>query len=264
MTRTLSPTLGAVVQALELDQKQVVTMADLRKTLESHQLRTDPKLVAMRLRRAGWLLETGVRGVWEFAPGAHAGPIGHADPLGAVKAIGARFPDLPIQVALSTAAWAGGFADRVPSTVELAVPPGVEVPRSISSLVRVVRFESRLPPRRDRGVLVHRPEAVLVHMAERPADVRSWASTTQWLPDLAAAADASQVAGELAGRTKATRARFGYLLQGLRPDLVAGLETEATTKTWFGPRGTLRRHSQRWQVADTLLPFDPATLSGGD
>lgn len=243
-----------------MEQPQVVTMADLRAILERHQLRTDPKVVALRLRRTGWLLQTGIRGVWEFAPGAHAGPIGHGDPLGAVKAIAARFPALPVQIALSTAAWAGGFADRVPTTVEIAVSPGVVVPRSISSLVRVVRFESQLAPKRDRGVLVHRPETVLVHMAERPSDVRSWASAAQWLPDLAAGADPGQVTVELAGRTKATRARFGYLLQGLRPDLVAGLETDARTKTWFGPRGPLRRHSQTWQVADTLLPFDPTTL----
>lgn len=262
MTRTLSPSLGAVVETLEMDQPQVVTMADVRRIVESHHLRTDPKLVALRLRRAGWLLETGVRGVWEFAPGAHAGPIGHADPLGAVKAISARFPDLPVQVALSTAAWAGGYADRVPATPEVAVPPGLDIPRTVTTLVRVTRFSPRLDPIRTRGTFVHRPETVLVHMAHRPADVRSWSSAAEWLPDLAADANPDLVHTELGGRSKATRARFGYLLQGLRPDLVEALRSSASTKTWFGPRGPLRHHSQEWQVADTVLPFDPAALTG--
>lgn len=260
MTRTLSPSLGAVVETLELEQPQVVTMADVRQLVDRHHLRTDPKLVALRLRRSGWLLDTGVRGVWEFAPGAHAGPIGHADPLGAVKAIAARFPDLPAQVALSTAAWANGYADRVPAMPEIAVPPREDIPRTVSGLVRVTRFETHLDPVRKRGTLVHRPESVLVHMAHRPADVRSWSSAAEWLPNLAADADPELVHTELITRPKATRARFGYLLQGLRPDLVKGMRTSASTKTWFGPRGPLRRHSQQWQIADTILPFDPAAM----
>ncbi|MDT5031236.1 MAG: hypothetical protein QOC94_1407 [Actinoplanes sp.] len=32
------------------------------------------------------------------------------------------------------------------------------------------------------------------------------------------------------------------------------------TKTWFGGRRKIVRHDNRWQVADTLLPFDPRTL----
>jgi hypothetical protein len=54
---------------------------------------------------------------------------------------------------------------------------------------------------------------------------------------------------------------MGYLLQGLRPD-IAGRITGPSTKTWFGPRRTVIRHDSRWQVADTLLPFDPRTLKG--
>jgi hypothetical protein len=66
--------LGTVVESLELEQPQIVTMALVRALVARHGIRTDPKLVALRLRQRGWLLETGVRGVWEFAPGAHAGP----------------------------------------------------------------------------------------------------------------------------------------------------------------------------------------------
>jgi hypothetical protein len=31
-------------------------------------------------------------------------------------------------------------------------------------------------------------------------------------------------------------------------------------KVWFGPRGSLKHHSARFSVDDTLLPFDPASL----
>ena len=67
---------------------------------------------------------------------------------------------------------------------------------------------------------------------------------------------------ELAGRPSATRARTGNLLQGMRPDLADAIRESSPLhgKTWFGPRGHLRRHDNVWQVADTSLPFDPRTL----
>ena len=78
--RPLSPTLAAVVEELELDQPVVVTADDLSGIVARHGLGTPVKVIAARLRGAGWLLPTPQRGVWEFAPGAHAGAIGHGDP----------------------------------------------------------------------------------------------------------------------------------------------------------------------------------------
>lgn len=260
MTRTLSPTLGAVVAELELEQPQNVTIDDLRKIATEAGLRTDVKVIAARLRERGWLLPTGLRGVWEFAPGAHAGAVGHGDPLGAVKAFSQRHPDVELTVCLSTAAWAGGYADRVPGRVEVAAAPRVPVPTSLNRVASLSRFSANLPLTRLKGVRVHRPESVLVHMAHHPSDVRSWASAAEWLPDVAADADAHAVEEELADRPASTRVRLGYLLQALRPDIAQAQRDAARTKVWFGPRGTLRRHSQAWLVADTLLPFDPAKL----
>jgi hypothetical protein len=34
----------------------------------------------------------------------------------------------------------------------------------------------------------------------------------------------------------------------------------AQGKVWFGQRGSLRRHDERWRIADTVLPFDPSEL----
>lgn len=261
MTRSLSPVLAAVVESLELEQPRLVTMGQVRSLVERHGIGSDPKLVALRLRRQGWLLDTGVRGVWEFAPGAHAGPYGHGDPLGGVKAFRLQHPRVSVAVALSTAAWAHGQADRVPSRVEVAVPLSVRTPATLSAVARVTRFEARLPLVEVKGAGVHRPESVLVHMAQRPGDVRSWISAAEWLPEVAAAADQEAVAEELAGRPAATRSRLGYLLQTLRPDIALPLAPTTANKVWFGPRGPLLRHSQRWHVADTLLPFDPASLT---
>jgi len=105
-------------------------------------------------------------------------------------------------------------------------------------------------------------ESVLVHMAAKPSAVRSWASAVEWLPDLAAELVWEAIAQELQVRPRAARARTGYLLTGLRPDLAEriGPLAETTSRTWFGPRGKPLRHDSRWQIADALLPFDPRTL----
>jgi hypothetical protein len=76
---------------------------------------------------------------------------------------------------------------------------------------------------------------------------------------VAAEVTADDVLAELRDRHATVAARLGYLLQGLRPDL-AGQITGPSTKTWFGPRSRVIRHDSRWQVADTLLPFDPRNL----
>ncbi|WP_425955926.1 type IV toxin-antitoxin system AbiEi family antitoxin domain-containing protein [Xylanimonas sp. McL0601] len=72
-TRTLGPALGQVIEELELDQPIVVTTADVAGIAARRGIKTPASEIARRLRLSGWLLPTGQRGVYEFAPGAHAG-----------------------------------------------------------------------------------------------------------------------------------------------------------------------------------------------
>ncbi len=264
MTRTLSPQLGAVVERLELEQPQIVTLSTLTDLVHSLGIRTQPRLVALRLRERGWLLEIGMQGVWEFAPGAHAGPFGHGDPLGRLKAATSRDHGLGLQLALSTAAWASGYADRVPHTPEVTLGEDAPVPAGLGRVARVLRFVPHLEPVEVKGLPAHRPETILAHMATRPRDVRSWTSSEEWLSDVAADAQVDPVLTEMAGRPAAARVRLGYLLQRLRPDIADAMRPAVGQKAWFGPRGPLLRHSAPWQVADTVLPFDPAALPAAD
>lgn len=261
MTRTLPRSLAGIVEDLELDQPAIVTLATIAEIAGRRSLRSEPKLLAARLRNHGWLLPTGVRGAWEFAPGAHAGPYGRGDPFMTVHAVLCLHPDLEVVIALGTAAWAHGYADRLPTHPELASPRGSpQVPAALARLARVTTYTSRLEPVVLKGIATHRVESVLVQLAEHPSDVRSWSSVQEWLPALAADADVDLVLRELAGRPKAARVRLGYLMQTLRPDIAEQMKVAVTSKVWFGPRARLRRHCQAWQVADTVLPFDPAEL----
>ena len=264
MTRTLSRSMGAIVEELELNQPSVVTIDDLRGLAARLGLKTDAKVLAARLRAGGWLLATGTRGVWEFAPGAHTGPYGHADPVTVLRAALARRPDVDAALALGTAAWAHGIADRVPSRLDIAVPAHRPAPAGLAQSASVTVFTSHIGYETRKGVPTHRLESVVVHLAQKPAAVRSWQSVEEWLPELASELDTDLLAQELTGRPNTVAVRVGYLLDGLRPDLSETLRDGVGTKVWFGPRGPLRRHNARWQVADTILPFDPSSLPGVD
>jgi len=261
MTRSIPISLAPVLERLELDQPEIVTLKQLTAIAAEVGVRTAPALIAHRLMRRGWLLGTGLRGAWEFAPGAHAGPHSRGGALLPVKAALALEPGLPAAVALSSAAWVHGLADRTPSRIELAVRPGVHVPAGLGRSVHVLRFDARLAPLKRKGVPVQRFETLLVHLATQPSRVGSWGGVAEWLGDVVVEAVEADVLRELEGRPKAVRVRLAYLLQGLWGELAERIGADARTKVWLGPRTKLRRHSQRWHVADSILPFDPAQFA---
>lgn len=250
---------------LELDAPEIVTMADLTQLVERTGIGTEPRVVAARLRERGWLLPTGTPGVWEFAPAAHAGPIGHGDPHLPLRTALAARPTLNVAVCLASAMRAHGLTERAPDRLEVAVPTGTSVPEGLRRSARVVMLEAQLPPQVLRGVPVHERATVLVHLAARPTDVRGWGAVADTLADLVASTEPTDINRELARRPRSVRVRLAYLLQGVAPDLAGRLLPpdeggRSAPKVWFGPRGPLKRHSTRFSVADTLLPFDPAEL----
>lgn len=260
--RALPRSLAAVVEALELDQAHLVTTSEIEALRRRAGIATPAKVVADRLRKHGWLLPTPRRGVYEFAPGAHAGPLSRGDATTPLQAALHARPDLAAGLTLQSAAWALGAADRTPARLEIAAGDR-EVARSLNATLaefaRVLVFAPRLPKETRRGVPVLAAESVAVHMATRPRDVRSWGSALEWLPDLTAELDWENLQVEIQSRPSAVVARLGYLLSGLRPDLAAQM-APAAGKVYFGGRGPLLRHDARWQIADTLLPFDPRSL----
>jgi len=261
VTRSISPSMAPVLARLELDRPGVVTTGGLSALLDEFGIATPSRIVAARLREAGWLLPTGQRGVWEFVPAAQAGAISSSDPTLAFKAFLSAHPNSDCALTFQAAAWAHGMADRVPSRLEVATPTGALARRLPRSLMPSA-FRPVLPTTVLRGVPVLLVESVLVHLAAKPSDLRSWTSAAEWLPALAAELDGKRVLDELASRPQTVCARAGYLLQGLRPEISDAIRDQhgVTSRTWFGPRGPVRRHRNGWQVADTLLPFDPTLL----
>lgn len=258
MARTLPQSIAPVAEALELEQARLVTIGQLEGIMDALGLEGSPKKVAAELRSHGWLLPTAKTGVWEFAPAAHAGPYGFGDPTVDLKAVLLSRPDRKCALTFQSAAWAHGLADRVPARLEVAAEGGADA-RALVRAGDVTHFVPILETFILRGVPVLAPESVLVHMATSPRAVR-WQSAMEWMPDVAAEVNAERILEELSGRPRAVRVRLGYLLQGVRPDIAHLFVSDVVNKVWFGPRGSLRRHDQAWLVADTLLPFHPASL----
>ena len=268
--RTLGPALGQVIEELELDQPVVVTTRDVADIALRRGIKTPASEIARRLRSSGWLLATGQRGVYEFAPGAHAGPYGHGDPLVTLRAyLAARGPSDrgDAVVCLSSAIWLHGLADRAPNRHEVALPPGGRVPAGLAREFRVVRFASATQPVDRDGIPVHGPATILAHLASRPTDVRNWGLVTDALPDLVDQADRDDLTAELASADAATRTRLGYLLRDVdttRLNLAdLGVHKSAHT-VWLGPRVNGGQYDARWNVLDTCgaATLTPAKTKG--
>lgn len=262
--RTLPAGLAAIVEALELNQVRLVTTEMLEDLRLRAGIATPARQIASRLRERGWLLATRRRGVYEFAPGAHAGPLSRGDQTLQLQAVLTTRTDWSVGLTMQSAAWALGLADRTPSRLEVAVP-NREVGRSVGGVLgdeaRVLTFAAQLPMEHHRGVPVLSVDSVVVHMAAHPAHVRSWQSALEWLPDLVAEATHDRVEQELTGRPRAVAARTAYLLSGMRPDISAQVAPTPAGKVWFGPRDHLLRHDSKLLIADTILPFNPRTLA---
>src|SRR5262245_64940489 len=95
-------------------------MSRLDELVRSAGIRTKTRTVAARLRERGWLLPTGQRGVWEFAPAATAGAYSRNDPLTPLRAFLAQRPTARCALTFQAAAWAHSLADRVPVRIEIA------------------------------------------------------------------------------------------------------------------------------------------------
>ena len=224
-------------------------------------LKTPGRIIAHRLARLGWLLPTPVRGAWEFAPAERAGAIIGRDPLLPLRALlSASRNDLPAALALGSALWVRDLAERSPDRHQVALPSGIPTPTALRREYRVLRHTAHLDPARVGDVPVHRPATVLVHLAARPTDVRSWSGVLDCLPALVQLSSHDEITTELRGRPESVHVRLAYLTSGVEPGLSSRLGIEPAWKVWFGPRRTLRRHDSTWNVADTVLPCHPSEV----
>ena len=261
MTRSISTSMAGVMERLELERPAIITSEILTQILQEEGILTPTRVVAARMREKGWLLPTAVRGAWEFVPASTAGAYSSNDPLLNIKSVFIKHDNNRFGVSFQSAAWIYGVADRIPSRIEVATKDA-QTSRFLHSVATTSVFIPMLEYREMKGVPVLAPESVIVHMATKPTAVRSWQSALEWLPEMVVLLEKDAIMNEVSNRNNAVIARIGYLLQGMRPDISNEIYDHyiPRCKTWFGSRGPLLRHDNRWLIADTILPFDPRRL----
>lgn len=257
MTRAIPASLAGIVEALELDAPLVVTSREMLDLVNRLQVKTPANVVVQRLAREGWLLPSGVKGVWEFAPGAHGGRIGNRDPFLVLRAQRAATPELDARVALESALWLHGFIDRAPSRHIVSVPELTRPPIGLQRAYKTTRFNPVEPAVKVKKLPVCAPATALVHLANAPTAVGNWGLVLDGLGALVEAADSAAVLAEARDRPNATRARLGYLVEPFDRRLADELDVADFGTVWFGPRQPVRRRNARWHVVDTVMPRFP-------
>jgi hypothetical protein len=263
MTRLITPSLAAIVEQLELEQTRLITRQHLKNLWDSEAtLNTSLTELVRHLKTQGWIVPSGVRGVYEFVPGSRAGRYPSRDPLQPLRAALAHSNGLKVAVALGSALALLNIADRGPDRPEVAVARGSKPPRGLSQRMRVVHYDWRLPTTLIDGLPVHQAATILVHIAHRPTQVRSWGAVLEILPTLTEAVTPDALRTELKGRPKATSTRLAYLIARIAPNLLTAFVAQRSKGlVWFGPRRRSVRYDNEWNVADTILPMSPSAVA---
>src|SRR5579872_849366 len=194
--RGIPPRLAPVVQQLELYQRSVLTIADLRVWLAELAIATPAEDIARDLQRHGWLLPLRTRGAWEFAPAVRAGAFSGGDRLIELRATLRRRPELPLVLAYDSAAFLHGFGARIPNRHVLAVQGRRKIPSALSDF-RVVRTVNVLNPVTIDGLPVWSVATLLVKIATAPHFFRDWPNAMEWLPEAFARVDIADLEQEL-------------------------------------------------------------------
>jgi len=244
--------LAGVVQEFELDARVLVTVEDV--------LRARPDLsrpVARRalaeLVRRGWLHPTGVRGTYEFIPGAAAGPYPSSDPWLVLRAELARRPGLA-HVGATSAAWLRGYARRAPAPHVVIMTPDVRAPRPLVEIYRVLRTAPAPAHDRIDGLPVPTAPELVAEVAQL-APRLSLDAARGWLCRLFDDTTPAAVAAALAARGPAARARAGYIAEACGMEAhavaIAALGDVGAGPYYTGARASGGPFAPRWRVYDT-------------
>ena len=252
--RDVTKALAPLLQELELEQPRVVTRDELESSAISAGVDWPVEVVVRRLREAGWLLDLGTRGVWEFAPAARAGAFGSGDPLVELRATLAREAGSPLAVAAESAAYLLGLASRRPDREVVGAPAGVRTPRALRDL-RVVHWVPRTELVVKDGLPVWSVTTLLAFMAAKPGGYRDWPNVGEWIVQAAEVTPVEAIAEELSGHPRAAWARAAYLLdKGAESDVAVRLMELAPSGTgpfYLGRRAVSGRYDGRFDVVDS-------------
>jgi len=254
--RAIPGWLAAIVEALELDQKRLVTLGDVRAIRPDLDRAAAHKAVE-QLIRLGWLHRTAVRGTYEFVPGAAAGPYPSGDPWLVLRAEVARHPDSrpgAIHAGANSAAWLLGYAERSPAPHIVVAETGTWVPRPLRATYRVLMTSPAPASGAAQGIPVPSPPELFAEVAQLAPRLQLDAAVG-WLSRLLGGAPTHEVAGALADRSTTTRARAGFIAEvcgaTAHADAIESIGSVGRGPFYTGPPRRTGVFSPRWRVYDS-------------
>jgi hypothetical protein len=206
------------------------------------------------LAHRGWLSPTGVRGVYEFVPGAAAGPYSSNDPWIPLRAALRRWRNEAVHLGPPSAAWVRGYAQRSPEPHFLVAPTLRSVPRYVAEHYRVLGARSNPPLQDVNGLPVPSPAGLFAETAQLaprlPLD-----SASGWVRRLLEDVPPAEVVDALRAVGAAARARAGYMAEAVgaqaHADAIEGLGPLPTGPYYTGRQDPLGPYSARWRVYDS-------------
>jgi predicted transcriptional regulator of viral defense system len=250
--RSLPAWLADIVQDFELYGRRLVTVDDVQHVRPELNRALSRQALA-ELARRGWLVPIGVRGTYEFIPGAAAGVYPSGDPWLVLRAELDRRPDA-FHVGATSAAWLRGYAQRRPPKHIVVTTPSVRVPSPLSTAYKVLRTNPAPAHDRIEGLPVPTAPELVAEVAQL-APRLALDSAQGWLRRLFADAMPEDVARVLRDRKPAARARAGYLAEVCGADAhaeaIADLGPIGPGPYFTGPRTSGATFSSRWRIYDT-------------
>jgi hypothetical protein len=210
--------------------------------------------------------------MYEFIPGAAAGPFPSGDPWLVLRAELARRPGA-FHVGANSAAWLLGYAERSPRPHLVVAETSIAIPRPLRAAYRVLTTRPAPAHGEVGGLPVPAPPELFAEVAQLAPRLHLDAATG-WLRRLLRDVDPAESAAIVQERTVTTRARAGYMAEVCgaheHADAIASLVPVRSGPFYTGPARPEGPFSSRWRVYDSgyvaghvagagLLPRDRVT-----
>jgi predicted transcriptional regulator of viral defense system len=253
--RTISPSIASIVAYLEQQEKTLTSAKEIGQFLGLQPGDEHLNDVLRRLHDRGWLVRLPIRGAYEFLP-ARSGTSPSGDPWIELRLLLATETNLTTQVALSSAAFLRGYAERKPRKHILLMDKEQSLRPRLRDIFRVVRTKS------DRLFGAEEFQGLPVSTASRlvlecvlywriAGDLRS---SDHWIRQCLKDASPETVRRWTHKMGGSVPRRVGYLAERFGAfEIASVLEPKGTgTTAFFGPKYETGRFNAKWRIYDTI------------
>lgn len=216
MVRTIPKYLALIIEQLELDEAELLTIKDIQRYAASAGSTIQAARIAFELKNRGWLLPTSARGVYEFSPGANAGAYSKGGKLSNIRAVALANPSIKWFYSHQSALYFHKIIDQMPDSPQITIKCNSikNVPYAFTKLTPYV-FDAQLEPVIINGNPVEQLETLLVHICAKPSSVSDWFIYEENIRNIWNECDIHKLRQELDKQSGNTQNRLKKLLRSI-------------------------------------------------